>query len=106
MTFKNINFNIIQNHIFQLYSKSYIIITFKKIYFNSIQNHLFQSHSKSYIIIAFKIIYLNEIIMCIYKTPLFAAIENEDIENMKLLLANDKLNVNILNIFLYFITKF
>ena len=44
--------------------------------------------------------------MCIYKTPLFAAIEKEDIENMKLLLANGKLNVNILNIFLYFITKF
>ena len=47
----------------------------------------------------FKIIKLNEIKIWFYKTALFAAIEEENIEIVKLLLANNKLDINIINIF-------
>ena len=36
----------------------------------------------------------------IYKTALYYAIENENIEMVKLLLTNDKIDVNILNVFI------
>ena len=42
----NIFFYKIQNHIFQLHSKSYLSIEFKIILFNYIQNHVFQRNSK------------------------------------------------------------
>ena len=60
---------------------------FKIISFNRIQNHN----------IRYNIIYF-------YKTPLYLAVENENIEIIKLLLSNDKLDTNlgyILNIFIY-----
>ena len=47
-------FNIIQNHIFQYYSKSYLSMIFKIISFNIIQNHIFQYNSKSYLSMKFK----------------------------------------------------
>ena len=71
---------------------------FKSIYFNTIQNHIFQSHYKSYISMEFKSIYLNEIIIWIDRTPLFEAIEEKENEIVKLLLENDKIDVNILYI--------
>ena len=46
----------------------------------------------------FKIITFDEIKIYFYKTPLYFAIEKENIEIIKLLLTNDKLNINILNI--------
>ena len=103
MTFKIIYFNFIQNHIFQLYSKSY--------YFNEIQNHIFRYYSKSYISIIFKIIYLNGIrnhifersFNIIYKSVLYLAVEKENIEIVKLLLNNDKLDINFRYIFIQFI---
>ena len=42
----------------------------------------------------------------IYKTALYAAIEKENIEIVKLLLTNEKLDINILNIFKYIFLKF
>ena len=61
--FKIICFNYIQNHIIQLYSKSYVSIIFKIICFNYIQNHIIQLYSKSYLLIEFKINCLNEILI-------------------------------------------
>ena len=46
----------------------------------------------------FKIIYFNEILSLFYKTVLFTAVEKGNVEIIKLLLANDKIDVNILNI--------
>ena len=40
--------------------------------------------------------------MRIYKTVLYSAIEKENIEIVKLLLTNEKLDINALNIFQYF----
>ena len=39
-----------------------------------------------------------ELIFYIYKTALYLAVEKENIEIIKLLLSNDKLDINILNI--------
>ena len=48
----------------------------------------------------FKIIPFNEIQNnIIYKTALYLAVEKENIEIVKLLLTNDKLDINLLNIF-------
>lgn len=47
----------------------------------------------------FKITYLNEIIPIFNKTALFAAVEKENFEIVKLLLTENKIDVNILNIF-------
>ena len=68
----------------------------KNKYFNSVQNHIFQFHSKSY---------SNEIIKYFYRTALFEAIEKENIVIVKLLLANDKIDVNILNIIFFIFNK-
>ena len=102
-------FYIIENHIFQLHSKSYHSIKFKIISFNAIQNNIFQWNSKSYHLITFKNISFNEIqnhifqqnfdIIIIYKTALYLAVENENIEIVKLLLMNDKLDINVGYIF-------
>ena len=46
----------------------------------------------------FKSIYLNEIIIWIDRTPLFEAIEEKENEIVKLLLENEKIDVNILYI--------
>ena len=40
-------------------------------------------------------------IIIIYVTALYLAVEKENIEIVKLLLTNDKLDINFLNIFLY-----
>ena len=50
----------------------------------------------------FKIRFLNEILILIYKTAIFEAIRNENIEIIKLLLTNTNLDVNILYIFFNF----
>ena len=112
---KMIFFNFIQNHIFQWYSKSYLSMIFKIISFNEIQNHIFQYNSKSYLSITFKIISFNRIqnhifqwnfnIIIIYKTALYLAVEKENIEIIKLLLTNDKLDINIINILNIFFYK-
>ena len=63
--------------------------------FNYIQNQSFQLDSNSYLSMKFNIIKL-------YKTALYLAVENENIEIIKLFLTNNKLDINILNIlFLY-----
>ena len=87
MKFKIISFNQIKNHIFRFHSKSYLSMKFKIISFNYIQNLIFQSHSKSYLSMKFK--------KKINKTVFYSAIEKENIEIIKLLLSNDKIDVNI-----------
>ena len=47
----------------------------------------------------FKIKILNRILIYINKTALYLAVEKENIEIINLLLNNDKVDVNILNIF-------
>ena len=74
---------------------------FKIIYFNDIfilylvmqfQHNAFKSN--------FEIIYSNQIKnQQIHKSALFLAIEKENIEIVKLLLINDKIDVNFLNVF-------
>ena len=62
-------------------------MTFKIISLNYIQNHIFR-------------LYFNMIIFC--KTALCKAIEKKNVEIVKLLLTNDKIDINviyILNIF-------
>ena len=46
----------------------------------------------------FKSILLNEIIIYLNKTILYLAIEKENIDVIKILLANDKLDINNFNI--------
>ena len=46
----------------------------------------------------FKIISFNEIIIRIYKTALYLAVEKENLEIIKVLLANDKIGINAPNI--------
>lgn len=58
-----------------------------------IQSYFFQYHSYSYLPIAFKIIF--------YETTLYLAVENENIEIVKLLLSNDNIDVNVGYIFNY-----
>ena len=53
----------------------------------------------------FEIIYFNEIVTYFYKTALFEAVMRNNIEIIKLLLSYDKIDVNILNIILFFLTK-
>ena len=50
--------------------------------------------------------YLNNIHLYIYKTAIFLAVERENIEIVKLLLTNDKLDVNIQYILLIIFLKF
>ena len=80
----------------KFHSKSYLSMEFKIISFNGIQNHIFQFHSKSYQ--SMKFWYTK-----IHKTALYMAVEKEKIEMLKLLLTSDKLDINILNIFHYFL---
>ena len=63
---------------------------FKIISFNDIQNHIFEC---------------NFDIIAIYKTALYLAVEKENIEIVKLILMNDKLDINFLNIFIIFFIK-
>ena len=42
----------------------------------------------------------------LYKTALYCAVEKENIDIVKLLLTNDKIDVNILNILFIFYIKF
>ena len=65
-------------------------------HFIGIQNHIFQLYFKIHNIITLKIIYFNEIQTYIYKTALFTAVEKENVEIVKLLLTNDKIDVNII----------
>ena len=87
MKFKIILFNVIQNHISQWNSKAYHSIWFKIMFFNDIQNHIIQWN-------------LDKIIIC--KTELYLAVEKENIEIVKLLLTNDKLDINVLNVSQFF----
>ena len=64
---------------------------FKIIYFNQIQNDIFQ---------------YNYHIIDSYKTALYLAVENENIEIIKLLLTNNRLDINVLNILYLFFLKF
>ena len=59
--------------------------------FNVIQNHILQ---------------WNFNILLIYKTPLYLAVDKGNIEIIKLLLNNDKLDINFLNILNIFYIKF
>lgn len=49
--------------------------------------------------------YLNEIYFLFHQTALYGAIEENNIEIVKLLLSNEKLNINILNVLYCFINK-
>lgn len=57
----------------------------------------------------FKIKHLNEILIKINKTPFYAAVENENIDIIELLLMNKNVDINKLcffvNIFYLFITS-
>ena len=44
--------------------------------------------------------------MIFFKTALYLAVEKENIDIIKLLLTNDKIDVNIINIYFKFIIKF
>ena len=61
---------------------------FKIIFCNEILNHIFQWN-------------FNKLIINL--TALFLAVEKENIEIVKLLLTNDKLDINLGYIFLYFL---
>ena len=63
---------------------------FKTISFNYIQNYIFQRN--------FNIIRL-------YKTALYLAVQKQNIEIIKLLLANNNLNINAHNILIIFFYK-
>ena len=54
----------------------------------------------------FKIISFNEILIKFYKTALYLAVEKENLEIVKVLLTNDKIDINIINILFTFIIKF
>ena len=47
----------------------------------------------------------NEILILFYKTALYLAVEKGNIEIIKLLLSNDKLDINILNILIISFNK-
>lgn len=61
----------------------------KSYYFNGILIFFFMK---------FVICFFNEILYIFYKTALYQAIENENMEIIKLLLSCDKLNINTYNI--------
>ena len=54
----------------------------------------------------FKITYFYEILIYLYKTALYLAIEKENLDIIKLLLSNDKIDVNILSILNFLYIKF
>ena len=54
----------------------------------------------------FKIINLNEIHIYIHKTALFTAVEKGNIEIIKLLLTNEKIEVDTLSVFIILFIKF
>ena len=54
----------------------------------------------------FKSLYLNEIIIMFNRSPFYLAVERENIEIIKLLLTNDKLDVNYLYILFYLFLRF
>ena len=60
---------------------------------NSNLNHL----------IKLKIIYFNEIDFKFYMTALYVAVKKENVEIVKLLLGNEKIDVNIINILIVLI---
>ena len=72
----------------------------KTIYFNYIWYYIFYIILYD-ILIQFKIISLNEIFTLINKTALYKAVEKQNIEIIKLLLSNDKLDINLLNILIF-----
>lgn len=61
----------------------------KSYYFNGILIFFFMK---------FVICFFNEILYIFYKTALYQAIDNENMEIIKLLLSCDKLNINTYNI--------
>lgn len=64
-------------------------------HFNEVINQKIQKYLISCYSIKFNIKYSNEIIKFIYyKTPLYFAIEKKNIEIVKLLLLNDKIDIN------------
>ena len=65
---------------------------------NTIKTHIFELHFKSYIKIKF--------ILLIYSTALIMAVKNNNIEIIKLLLANENIDVNIPYIFIFYYIKF
>ena len=84
MEFEIIHFNVIQNYISKLHSKSYLSMKFKIIACNGIQNHIFE---------------YSFYILIIFKTALYLAVDEGNVEIVKLLVTNDKLDINFLNIF-------
>ena len=54
----------------------------------------------------FKDISFDEILIWLYIQALYLAVENENLEIIKLLLTNDKIDINIINIFFKYIIKF
>ena len=54
----------------------------------------------------FKSLHLNEIIIMFNRSPFYLAVERENIEIIKLLLTNDKLDVNYLYILFYLFLRF
>lgn len=64
---------------------------------NSILNQYLKWNLKLFALIEFKIMYLNEILIIFYKTALFAAVKNKNIDIIKLLLTNDQIDVNLIN---------
>lgn len=50
-------------------------------------------------------IFFNGIILYVNKTALYTAIENENVDIAKLLLCNDKIDINLYNILIFFFYK-
>lgn len=44
-------------------------------------------------------IHFNRIMISFYKTALFSAIENDNLDIVKLLLSDNRIDINILNVF-------
>ena len=57
------------------------------LYFDEIQNHIYQWNKK----------------IKFYKTPLYLVVEKGNVEIVKLLLANNKVDVNVKNILIIFL---
>lgn len=70
---------------------------FKNVFFHSILNQYLKWNLNLYSLREFKIMYLNEILIIFYKTALFAAVKNENIDIVKFLLTNDQIDVNLIN---------
>ena len=61
---------------------------------DGIHSQIIEFYLKKIFLIKFKTVLLNKIFWKIYRTPFYVAVKTENIEIIKLLLSNNKLNIN------------